>query len=153
MNCRDGLLGAARFADELGFDCAMALDVGLTGDIPGPDERDFPARLGAGPIVVFQVASCHHLHRLSDLMLRIAARDHIPVQRAVFQSYGSDGVAMIRRGVQTALLTYPTKYTHSPIETVDDTDLEHTVDLLVAFVLAGPDSERSTHDQERGLGQ
>jgi putative aminopeptidase FrvX len=43
----------------------------------------------------------------------------------------------LRRGVETALLTYPTRYTHSPIETVDEADLIHTVALLVAFVLSG----------------
>jgi endoglucanase len=58
------------------------------------------------------------------------------VQRAIFQNYGSDGAALVRRGVETALLTYPTRYTHSPVETVDEADLQRTVDLLVAFASA-----------------
>ena len=130
----NGLLGAASLADELTFDCAIAIDVGLTGDIPGPDKRDFPCSLGAGPIVVFQDASCHYSRRLSDALIGAARANDIPVQRAVFQNYGSDGAALIRRGVDTALITYPTRYTHSPIETVDEGDLRHTVDLLVAFI-------------------
>ena len=133
----NGLLGAASLADELSFDCAIALDVGLTGDIPGPDKRDFPSRLGAGPIVVYQDASCHYSRRMTDRFLRLARAEQIPVQRAVFQNYGSDGAALIRRGVETALLTYPTRYTHSPIETVDEADLQYTVNLIVGFVLAG----------------
>jgi endoglucanase len=130
----NGLLGAASVADELPLDLAIALDVGLTGDIPGPDTRDFPARLGAGPIVVYQDASCHYSRRLSDALLATAAREHIPVQRAVFQNYGSDGAALIRRGVETSLLTYPTRYTHSPVETVEERDLEATDALLTAFL-------------------
>jgi endoglucanase len=141
-----GLLGAASLVDEVGFDCAIGLDVGLTGDIPGPDERDFPARLGAGPIVVYQDASCHYSRPMSDKLIDIAKAKDIPIQRAVFQNYGSDGAALIRRGVETALLTYPTRYTHSPIETVDETDLENAVALCVEFVLAG-----STR-RETGLG-
>ncbi|MBW3634530.1 MAG: M42 family peptidase [Chloroflexi bacterium] len=133
----NGLLGAASLADEISFDCAIALDVGLTGDIPGPDKRDFPSRLGAGPIIVYQDASCHYSRRLTDKLLGIAKAEEIPVQRAVFQNYGSDGAALIRRGVETALVTYPTRYTHSPIETVDETDLQYTVNLLAAFVLTG----------------
>jgi endoglucanase len=133
----NGLLGAASLADELSFDCAIALDVGLTGDIPGPDKRDFPSRLGGGPIVVYQDASCHYSRRLTDKLHGVAKSEQIPVQRAVFQNYGSDGAALIRRGIETALLTYPTRYTHSPIETVDEADLQHTVDLLVAFAQAG----------------
>ncbi len=133
----NGLLGAASLVDEQQFDCAIALDVGLTGDIPGPDERDFPAKLGAGPIVVYQDASAHYSRRLCDDLVAAAKANEIPIQSAVFQNYGSDGAALIRRGVKTALLTYPTRYTHSPIETVDQSDLEHSVDLLVAFITSG----------------
>jgi endoglucanase len=134
----NGLLGAASLADEMSFDRAIALDVGLTGDIPGPDKCDFPACLGAGPTVVYQDASCHYSVKLSDNLIATARKHDIPVQRAVFQNYGSDGAAMIRRGVETALLTYPTRYTHSPIETVDEGDLKATVDLLEAFIRAAP---------------
>jgi endoglucanase len=129
----NGLLGAASLADEMSFHCAIALDVGLTGDIPGPDKRVFPGRLGDGPIVVYQDARCHYSRGLSDALIATALNHHIPVQRAIFQNYGSDGEALLRRGVDSALLTYPTRYTHSPIETVDEHDIEHTVRLLVAF--------------------
>ena len=140
----NGLLGAASLADEQTFDRAITLDVGLTGDIPGPDERDFPAKLGCGPIVVYQDASAHYSRRLSDALVTSAKTANIPVQTGIFQNYGSDGAALIRRGVDTALLTYPTRYTHSPIETVDEGDLEHTVDLLVAFIMSGQE-EREQH--------
>lgn len=133
----NGLLGAASLADEQAFDLAIALDVGLTGDIPGPDKRNFPCRLGQGPIIVFQDASCHYSLRLSDALVATARDRSIPVQRAIFQNYGSDGAALLRRGVETALLTYPTRYTHSPVETVDEGDLRHAVDLLVAFTESG----------------
>ena len=140
----NGLLGAASLADEQTFDRAITLDVGLTGDIPGPDERDFPAKLGCGPIVVYQDASAHYSRRLSDALVTSAKTANIPVQTGIFQNYGSDGAALIRRGVDTALLTYPTRYTHSPTETVDEGDLEHTVDLLVAFIMSGQE-EREQH--------
>ncbi len=134
----NGLLGAASLADEMSFDRAIALDVGLTGDIPGPDRRDFPACLGAGPTVVYQDASCHYSVKFCDELVATAAKHDIPIQRAIFQNYGSDGAAMIRRGIETALLTYPTRYTHSPIETVDEGDLVATVDLLEAFIRTAP---------------
>jgi endoglucanase len=132
----NGLIGAASLADEVTFDRAIAIDVGLTGDHPGPDPRDFPAKLGQGPTVVYQDASCHYSRRLSDELVEAAARASVPVQRAVYQFYGSDGAALLRRGVETALLTYPTRYTHSPVESVDEGDLHATVDLLASFVRA-----------------
>jgi len=140
----NGLLGAASLFDEMSFDMAIALDVGLTGDIPGPDKRDFPSKLGSGPIVVYQDASCHYSRGLTDALMKIAGEASIPVQRAVFQNYGSDGAALIKRGVDTALLTYPTRYTHSPVETVDEGDLRHAVDLLVAFAQSPDYQPRGT---------
>jgi tetrahedral aminopeptidase len=134
----NGLLGASSLADELRLDVAIALDVGLVGDIPGVDTCDFPSRLGGGPMIVYQDAMCHYSRRLSDELVEVARQNDIPVQRAVFQHFGSDGAALIKRGVDSALLTYPTRYTHSPFETVDESDLEHSVALLVAFVKQGP---------------
>ena len=84
--------------------------------------------------MVFQDGSCHYSRDLSEALVRLGRRAGIPVQRAIFQHYGSDGAALVRRGVETALLAYPTRYTHSPIETVDENDLLACVDLLVAFL-------------------
>ncbi len=134
----NGLIGAASVADTMSFDRCINLDVGLTGDIPGPNPVDFPCKLGAGPIVVHQDSSCHYSRRMIAELLAVAATADIPVQQAVFQNYGSDGAALVRRGVETVLLTYPTRYTHSPIETVSERDLEHCVALIVAFATIAP---------------
>jgi tetrahedral aminopeptidase len=129
----NGLIGAASLADEERFDRAIAIDVGLTGDHPGPDKLDFPNRLGAGPAVIYQDASCHYSRRLCDELIACGEQTGIPVQRAIYQFYGSDGASLLRRGVESALVTYPTRYTHSPIETIDEGDVEQTIDLLAAF--------------------
>jgi len=129
----NGLIGAASVVDSVMFDRCINLDVGLTGDIPGPNPVDFPSKLGGGPILVHQDSSCHYSRRMIRELTGVAAANAIPVQRAVFQNYGSDGAPLIRRGVEVALLTYPTRYTHSPIETVSERDLEHCVQLIVAF--------------------
>jgi endoglucanase len=129
----NGLIGAASLMDELDVDLCINLDVGLTGDIPGPDKRDFPSKLGSGPIVVHQDMTAHYSRRLTEALVTTARTCAIPIQPAIFQNYGSDGAALLRRGVEVALLTYPTRYTHSPIETVDERDLVSCVDLLVSF--------------------
>jgi putative aminopeptidase FrvX len=129
----NGLIGAQSVFDEMPFDLCLNLDVGLTGDIPGVDARDFPSKLGAGAMVVFQDGMVHYSRALSDALVATAAAGEIPVQRAIFQQYGSDAGAMIRRGVESALIAYPTRYTHSPIEMVDERDIEACVDLIVAW--------------------
>jgi putative aminopeptidase FrvX len=138
----NGLIGASSVSDEIELDRCVNLDVGLTGDIPGPDKRDFPSKLGAGPIVVYQDMTVHYSRRLADELVAVADSAGLPVQQAIFQSYGSDGAPLFRRGVETALLTYPTRYTHSPIETVDENDVRACVDLLVAFATTPAPEER-----------
>lgn len=129
----NGLIGAASFPDEAQFDRCIALDVALVGDVPGVDPRDFPCKLGAGPVVVYSDSSVHYSWDFTEALVATARGAGIPVQQAVFQRYGSDGASTFKRGVATALVTYPTRYTHSPIETVDERDIEATVDLLVAY--------------------
>lgn len=133
----NGLIGAQSVFDEVALDLCINLDVGLTGDVPGVDERDFPAKLGEGPIVVYQDGSAHYSRKLSDRLIAVAQANDIPVQRAIFQQYGSDAAALLRRGVDVSLLTYPTRYTHSPIETVDERDIDRCVDLIVHFATQG----------------
>ncbi|HET9658748.1 MAG TPA: hypothetical protein VFP05_00350, partial [Thermomicrobiales bacterium] len=82
---------------------------------------------------VYQDSTVHYSRKLSDRLLKIGRANDIPMQRAIYQQYGSDGAAMIKRGVESALIAYPTRYTHSPVETVDERDINWTVDLLVAF--------------------
>ncbi len=139
----NGLLGAQSVLDELDIDLCINLDVGLVGDIPGPDRRDFPCRLGAGPIAVYQDASVHYARRLTDELVRVATQVGIPVQTAIYQNYGSDGAALMRRGTPAALLTYPTRYTHSPVEMVDESDLRACIELLIAFATEGAASSRN----------
>jgi endoglucanase len=129
----NGLIGAASVTDAHPFDLAINLDVGLTGDIPGPDARDFPSRLGHGPILVHSDNSAHYTRALIRDLAAAADAVGAPVQHAIFQNYGSDGASLIRRGTETALVAYPTRYTHSPIETVDVRDLIATVRMIMAF--------------------
>lgn len=129
-----GLQGASSIADEIDIDLCLNLDVGLVGDIPGPDKRDFPNVMGGGPAIVYQDSQAHYSWRLSERLVDVAGENGIPVQRAIYQNYGSDAAALLKRGTEVALITYPTRYTHSPIEMVDERDIEATVNLLVAFL-------------------
>jgi len=70
------------------------------------------------------------LHRLRG----VACSNGIAVQEATFPAFGSDGAALIRRGVPTALLGIATRYTHSPFEMADERDVRGALELVKAFV-------------------
>lgn len=130
----NGLLGASSLRQEVDADCAIALEVGLVGDLPTVGERAMPTALGQGPQLVHKDASAHYDYRLTWRLAEIAEEADVPVQHAVFERFGSDGAALIRQGIPTALLAVGTRYTHAAFEMIDERDLELTLALLSAVV-------------------
>lgn len=135
-----GIAGALSLGGPERFDLAIAIDNGPLADYPGTDEGELPNRLGAGPALVYKDSMIHYDRRVIDRLRAVAEANEIPVQDAVYSGFGSDGVALMRSGVPTALLGIPTRYTHSAFEMGDVRDLEAALTLLKAFVTtpAGP---------------
>jgi tetrahedral aminopeptidase len=129
-----GLVGASALAARHSFDAAIALEIGLAGDIPGVQENMMPLRLGAGPVLVHKDALVHYDYRVTAALERAATEAEIPIQHAVFGSFGSDGAAFMKADIPAALIAFPARYTHTPFETAHAQDLEAMVDWLHAFV-------------------
>lgn len=128
-----GTIGAYSLERDRRFDLAIAVDVGLAGDVPGVDVREIGTRLGGGPVLVHHDL-VHYDRKLTRELAEVARSAGIPVQHAVLPRYASDGKALIMAGVATALLTFATRYTHSSYEMVAESDLEQCVDLLHELV-------------------
>ena len=129
-----GLLGAQDICREERFDFGIALDVAIAGDIPGGKYERVPVRLGGGPVVVHRDAYSVYNPTLSNRLVELAHELTIPIQEAAFFRYGSDGKAMLTAGVPNALLAWPTRYTHSPFEMINEQDLHKLLKLLTAFL-------------------
>jgi endoglucanase len=126
----NGLHGARALVREERFAAALALDVGLAGDIPAVEEREYATKLGAGPIVVHRDTGIIYDRLLTQHLLGLG----VPAQDGLFAGYGSDGLALAEAGSPTALVTVATRYTHTAFETIDPRDIDTTVDLLRAFL-------------------
>lgn len=129
-----GLVGATSLGTPNRFDLAIAIDNGPIADYPGTNQNELPVQLGGGPTIVYKDSMVHYDRRVVARLEDIAASNHITVQPGVYQGFGSDGVALMRSGVPTALLAVSTRYTHSPFEMGDARDVEATLTLLKAFV-------------------
>ena len=133
-----GLVGAEALAHRHHFDYAIALEIGMAGDIPGVAEKAMPLTLGQGPVLVHKDARVHYDYLLGQKLIAAAAAADIPLQHAVFGSFGSDGAAFQRRDIPSALIAFPCRYTHTPFETGHMRDIEQMVDWLEAFVYQAP---------------
>jgi endoglucanase len=129
-----GLVGATSLGNSDRFNLAIAIDNGPIADYPGTNQNELPVELGGGPTIVYKDSMVHYDRRVIGRLEDIAASNHITVQPGVYQGFGSDGVALMRSGIPTALLAVSTRYTHSPFEMGDVRDVEASLALLKAFV-------------------
>jgi putative aminopeptidase FrvX len=129
-----GLIGAFSLGQRGPYDLAIAIDNGPIADYPGVDEREIPVQLGDGPTLVYKDSWTHYDRRVIGRLDDVAEQRGIPVQHCVFPGFGSDGAALMRVGIPTALLAIATRYTHSAFEMADERDLAGALELLKAFV-------------------
>lgn len=132
-----GLVGASAVAAAEGYDAAIAVEIGLSGDIPGVSGRSMPTALGRGPLLVHKDSMVHYDHQLTARLEAVAQDEQIPIQHAVFGSFGSDGAAFMKADIPAALVAFPARYTHTPFETGHLADIEALVVWLAALVRAG----------------
>lgn len=129
-----GLIGAAALSRSQHFDYAIALEIGMADDIPSLPDHAVSLRLGNGPVLVHKDARVHYHHGLTRHLETIAAEADIPIQHAVFGSFGSDGSELMKADIPAALLAFPARYTHTPFETAHMDDIESLVVWLQTLV-------------------
>ena len=125
-----GAKGAAAVAKDFDLDAVFVLDIGLADDHPGT-QREMGIGLGSGPVVVIKDSAMHYAHELIQEIIKTAEEETIPIQRAVFHSYMTDGVQFASQGQTVAVLAVPCRYSHSSFETVSLLDVDMTIHLLL----------------------
>lgn len=124
--------GAATAVWRIAPDCCVAVDVthGKTPDTPA----DRTSVLGGGPAIG---VGPNMTRWMTERMFAKAKANEIPVQYEVMAgATGTNGwdMQIAREGIATSVLSLPLKYMHSPVETLDLSDIEAVASLLAAFV-------------------
>ncbi len=108
------------------------VDTFVSADSPLESRRVAFAPLGSGPVLRAMDDASYAPRRLVDHALRLAGDERIPVQ--VGRTGGAtDGVPFISLGADVLPLSWPGRYSHSPIEVADLRDVENLVRLIVAL--------------------
>ncbi len=124
--------GAKTGTFALAPDFCVAVDV-THGKTPDVGSKDYTFELGGGPVIG---VGPNMTRWMSNRMIVRAKAREIPHQIEVMAGHtGTNGwhMQVSREGVATAVLSLPLRYMHSPIEVLDEADLEHTAALLAAF--------------------
>lgn len=129
--------GATMATWRLQPELCVCLDVTHATDTPGINTAQHgTVKLGGGPTVTHGSAN-HPL--VVERLTEVAAKQKIPLQHessSRFTGTDTDKIFVQRGGVPSALVSLPLRCMHSVVETADLGDVEHTIELLTAFVLS-----------------
>lgn len=129
-----GVRGASASANAILPDIGIALDVTATGDTPeGPPVA---MKIGAGPAIKVKDRGMVSHAGLVRLMRQRAQEANIPHQMEVLIAGSTDARAMqiAGPGCAAGCISIPTRYVHTQSETVDTTDVENSINLLVEIL-------------------
>ena len=128
-----GLRGAKTSTYSVDPDLAIAIDVTGTGDTPKGLTMDIA--LGKGPALKVMDYSIVVTKKVKSFMKKVADKNKIPVQMEILQFGGTDAGAMqlTKGGISSGCISVPTRYIHTPGETVDRDDVSQAVKWIVSL--------------------
>ena len=130
-----GLHGSKATAFSLDPEVAIAVDVTHATDAPGIDKRENGDHsLGSGAVIGRGTTLGP---RVYELLREAAEAEGIP---HTFEASGrgthtdADSFQIARAGIPTGLVSIPLRYMHSTVETIQLSDVEDVIRVIVAFV-------------------
>jgi putative aminopeptidase len=114
----------------------FSVDTFVSSDSPAETTRFALAPLGDGAVIRGLDSSAVVSPAEIDRIMRIARGQRIPLQVGATNG-GTDGSDFVRYGVTHASLSWPGRYSHSPVEVLDLRDLEALAGLIRALAEAG----------------
>ncbi|MCA6075030.1 M20/M25/M40 family metallo-hydrolase [Fulvivirga sedimenti] len=129
-----GLTGSSYAAKDLtDADIVYPIDTYVSSDDPYTDETFANMPLGDGAVIrvleSINYVSRKNLRAVQDL----AAKNAIKTQYGM-TSGGTDGQAFLGYGIPSIPLSWPGRYSHSPVEAMDYRDMNNLVKLIQAII-------------------
>ena len=129
-----GLRGAKTAANAICPDVGLAVDVTATGDTPNTGRM--AVKLGDGPCIKLMDNSIITHKEINEALKKSADEAGVKVQYEVLAFGGTDACAIHTSGlgVKTGAVSIPTRYIHTPCETVNMNDINGAIDVIANFV-------------------
>ncbi len=127
-----GLNGAAFMAERFHPPYVFAVDTFVSSDSPLDPQRMAYARLGGGAVFRAIDNSSIAPIEMLDRIEAIARSRRIPLYTGTTGG-GNDGSMFTRFGSIDMPLSWPGRYSHSPVEVMDRRDLDSLVQLIIAL--------------------
>ncbi|MEW6210817.1 MAG: M20/M25/M40 family metallo-hydrolase [Acidobacteriota bacterium] len=127
-----GLNGAAFMAERFHPPYVFAVDTFVSSDSPVDPQRTAFARLGSGAVARAMDNASITPAELVDRIAMIARKRSLPLYVGTTGG-GTDGSAFTRFGSINLPISWPGRYSHSPVEVMDRRDMESLIQLILAL--------------------
>jgi endoglucanase len=130
-----GIRGANVAAHSINPDFGIALDTTIAFDVPGAQPHEKVTELGKGTAIKIMDAMTICDYRMVAFMKQIADQEKITWQPEILTAGGTDTAGVQRMGKQGAIagaISIPTRHLHQVIEMAHKSDIQGSIDLLVA---------------------
>jgi endoglucanase len=131
-----GLRGARTAAHVIQPDVGFALEVDISGDVPGVEKTRAPAEMSKGVSILTADGSMIPNPRLKHFVLDIAEEKNIAHQLSLVLGGGTDAgiIHITGAGCPSLVIGVPTRHIHSHNGILDLGDVEKTVKLLIEVI-------------------
>lgn len=131
-----GLRGAGTAAFGVDPDVAIALDVTISGDVPGVRELDTSVKMGKGPALTISDTGLITHPKVLRWLIDSAEEEKIPFQleSGLLGSTDAARIYLTRQGILSGSISIPTRYIHSPVGMLSLKDIEGCAKLTVAAI-------------------
>lgn len=129
-----GLRGARTSAYSIEPDFGIAIDITGSGDTP--KAKRFAVGLDKGAAIKVKDQSILVSPIVKDFMVKAAKDKKIPYQLEILERGGTDSGAihLTKEGIPSGVISVPTRYVHSPSETIAKNDVNNCISLLLSII-------------------
>ncbi|MFA5524856.1 MAG: M42 family metallopeptidase [Tissierellales bacterium] len=129
-----GLRGAKTSAYSIDPDFGIAIDITGSGDTP--KAKRFAVGLDKGAAIKVKDQSIIVNPLVKDFMIRAAKENNILYQLEVLEHGGTDSGAihLTKEGIPSGVISVPTRYVHTPSETIAKNDVNNCISLLLSLI-------------------
>jgi endoglucanase len=131
-----GLRGAKALGVDVDADLALALDTTVANDLPGFEAGEYVTTLGEGAGIKLKDSSAITNPKVNRRLRQVAEERDIPHQHEILPTGGTDtaGIQFGGGATPAGAISFPTRYLHTPTESVHHGDVQACLDLVVAFL-------------------
>ena len=131
-----GLRGAVTSAYGIDPDLALVVDATAANDLPSTPRHEYNCAVGKGVAITVMDSGTIVNPQIVKTLKTLADEKGIMSQPKISARGSNDAAAIhkTKNGVPTGILSLPTRYIHSSIETASKADIDAAVDLTAAFI-------------------